>query len=455
MARLQQKTKLTMAEEQAKNLSGADRANDVPTAMVVDPAGGMYVTGYSKSAKSGYDFLTIKYGPDGDVKWAQRYDGPAKGDDRPTAIVLDSAGDIYVTGASAGEGTGSDYLTVKYGPGGDFKWAKRYNGTGDGFDRPAALALDPAGNVCVTGYSLGKATGYDCVTLKYDPDGNQLWVRAYNGPANEDDFGEAVRADANGNIYIAGYSRATKKRSNFLILKYDGAGKLLWTKTFDGGHTQDARANGLEILRNGQICVTGYVSGAHGLSDIFALCLDSNGKVLWRYHYDGAAQGEDKPTGTASDVGGDVLIIGASQGPGGSGKDFVTIKLGPDGKPRWERRYNGEGDGDDIPTSVATSADGASVVTGASQGINSGSDFLTVKYGPDGKELWAKRYNGEANDVDHPIAVGLDASGAVYVAGASWGGKDNGFDFVAIKYSADGTQQWLRRFDGAGKSQLQ
>jgi hypothetical protein len=76
----------------------------------VDGSDNIYVTG-----ESGADYLTIRYGPGGDTDWVQRYDGPANSGDGAEAIAVDDSGNVYVTGSSDGTGMGNyDYATVKY-----------------------------------------------------------------------------------------------------------------------------------------------------------------------------------------------------------------------------------------------------------------------------------------------------------------------------------------------------
>ena len=56
--------------------------------------------------------VTIKYDTNGNEKWTKTYDGGSA--DTSSGIVVDSAGNFYITGATlAGSGT-YDYLTVKY-----------------------------------------------------------------------------------------------------------------------------------------------------------------------------------------------------------------------------------------------------------------------------------------------------------------------------------------------------
>jgi hypothetical protein len=115
--------------------------------------------------------------------WVARYDGPANGYDLAWAIAVDGSGNVYVTGQSRGSGT-DDYATVKYDANGNQLWIARYDGPANGYDLAWAIAVDGSGNVYVTGKSIGAGTDTDYATVKYDTNGNELWVARYDGPAN-------------------------------------------------------------------------------------------------------------------------------------------------------------------------------------------------------------------------------------------------------------------------------
>ena len=170
--------------------SGADE----PAAIVVDKAGNAYVTGTTQICQ-GSDYLTLKYNSAGQEQWVARYYGPQEHLDAAKAIAVDNSGNVYVTGRSF-----SDYATIKYNAAGQQQWAAREVG-GEG----NAIALDGAGNVYVTGQKA-----FDYGTIKYNAVGQQQWVARYNGPpGNGSDVGTAIVLDDMSNVYVTGRSERT------------------------------------------------------------------------------------------------------------------------------------------------------------------------------------------------------------------------------------------------------
>jgi len=88
---------------------------------------------------------------------------------------------------------------------------------------------------------------------------------------------------------------------------------------------------------------------------------------------------------------------------------------------QWVARYDGPGNSTDCPVAMAVDASGNVYVTGTSDGSGTYGDYATVKYDSSGTALWVARYNGPENGEDNARAVTVDASGNVYVTGASGG----------------------------------
>src|SRR6266542_3142458 len=164
----------------------------------------------------------FRFSPSGNVQeeWAKGYNGPGNFSDQAFAIAIDGSGNVYVTGASFGSGTDYDDATIKYTASGTEEWVARYNGPGNLFDHPFAIAVDGAGNVYVTGRSIGSGTDFDYATVKYNAaDGAEDWVTRYNGPGNGADAARAIAIDGSGNVYVTGESFAGAE-TDYATIKY-------------------------------------------------------------------------------------------------------------------------------------------------------------------------------------------------------------------------------------------
>src|SRR6185503_14471265 len=101
--------------------------------------------------------------------------------------------------------------------------------------------LDPSGNVLVTGTSSSMLTFLDYLTVKFDPNGNQLWAARYSGMGGfGQDITSAIKVDGEGNAYVTGYSAFVNTNSiAFATVKYDANGNQLWAaryETAEGGN---------------------------------------------------------------------------------------------------------------------------------------------------------------------------------------------------------------------------
>ena len=84
----------------------------------------------------------------------------------------------------------------------------------------------------------------------------------------------------------------------------------------------------------------------------------------------------------------------------------------------WTKRYNGPAiNPKDYAYAIAVDSSGNVYVTGRSSGLDTGSDFATIKYDADGVEQWVRRYDGPRHSLDEAVAIAVDESGNVYVTG--------------------------------------
>jgi uncharacterized delta-60 repeat protein len=419
--------------------NGPDNGWDGGNRLVVDNAGNVYVTGSSDGGSTLYDFATIKYDASGTAQWIRRYNGPGNGGDEAGAIFLDDDGNVYIAGYSQGSGTGSDYATIKYNNAGEEQWVARYNGPGNIGDGAGGIVVDDSGNVYVTGYSVGAGTESDYATIKYNSSGIEQWVARYNGPSNSHDRAIAIALDNSGNICVTGTSWDANSGDDYVTIKYDPAGFEQWAVRYDGAGNDFDGARALVIDDSDNIYVTGTSWGVGTNEDYATVKYDPSGVQQWVARYNGTGNDWDHPRGIVVDSYSNIYITGWSMGDG-TWDDCATIKYNSAGVQQWVSRFNGATSLTDYARAIALDNDGNVYITGFSVGAGSGDDYITIKYNNSGVEQWVERYNGPATACDDALAVAVDNAGYVYVTGWSRG-IDIGFDFATIKYSATGIDE--------------
>jgi hypothetical protein len=249
--------------------------SDGGNAIAAHPDGGWVVAGsFSASAELGpqrfksqgaTDAFLVKLAPGGEVQWALQLGGRYA--DTILGAATDPAGSIYVLGqfsdtASVGGAplvaagnAGVDVFLAKYDAGGKHLWSTRFGNELD--DGARGLAVDPAGNVTVTGsfektIQIGTETFQshgetDIYVARFGTDGAFRWARAWG--SKRDDVGHAVAADAAGNAIVTGWFQDTvdiggasvtsKGNKDVLIAKLDAKGATVWARAYgDRDHDQ-------------------------------------------------------------------------------------------------------------------------------------------------------------------------------------------------------------------------
>src|SRR4030066_935861 len=421
-----------------KRFAGSANNSDEGYDLAIDKNGNIFVTGYSTSSDSAEDITTIKYNSNGDTLWVRTYDGPGNGMDIAMALALDDSGNTYVTGYSLGSGTNFCYSTIKTDPLGDTLWVRHYNGPANAGDRAYAIAVDDSGNVYVTGFSVGAGTT-DYLTIKYSPTGDTLWTRRYDGPGNSYDYPYAIAVDTSRNVYVTGLSIGSGTNHDYATLKYNSNGDLAWVRRYNGPGNYLDDAYDLAVDNNGNVYVTGFSVGLGSAVDDYAtIKYNSIGDSLWTRRYNGPGSGGDEAFAIAVDNTGNVYVTGSRDAETGAAVnlDYLIIKYSALGDTLWTRRYNGPGNGKDEAYVVAVDDSENIYVTGYSDRDPSAAlnqDYATVKYAADGTLEWVTRYDGPSDSGDVAYALAVDDSGNVYVTGRSRG-KGSGYDFATIKY---------------------
>ncbi len=209
----------------------------------------------------GFVFLFVLLGTALGQEWAHTWGGSST--DSISAVAVDPASrDVYATGSTSSFGIGSsNVLLLKYSSGGNLLWARTWGGSSS--DYGTAVAVDAAGNVYVTGGTSSFGAGwYDVFLLKFTSAGSLLWSKTWGGGSY--DVGHDIAVDSSGNVLLAAesysYVPPNSDYSAAAVLKFTPAGNLLWSRVwcahdtspngavYDGGYSLDIDGNGNILL---------------------------------------------------------------------------------------------------------------------------------------------------------------------------------------------------------------
>ena len=376
------------------------------------------------------------------------------------ALTADENGNSYITGEftdsliignqklfTRGH---SDIFIARIDQAGEPMWIRQCGGTES--DEAYGIAVDPSGNVYVTGYISGKADfsgvilnsslARDFFLAKYNKDGDLVWVKKQEG--DNDDYGKSVCVDRNGNVYVSGVFHGKlvlggktvepKGKLNVFIYKYTSTGDFLWGRTGEGeGSNQVAEIN---VDHSGNVYMGGTFEGKAGFDKKFIVSVGNKDVFLVKYNTDGVIQwlkrggsaiGEDKLSSIAVDSSENIFISGSFSGTASFDKkqlkskgsdDLFLVKYSKEGNVLWAVQSGGKGNEHsqamelDHAGNIYIAGNFNSSFTFGSSKINSIGDWdvFVLKYAPDGKLLTGTQIGGKGYDKATGIALGRNGS---------------------------------------------
>jgi hypothetical protein len=321
--------------------------------IVVGSFGGMIDFGGNTMGSTGNtDIFIARVHATGEHVWSKRF-GDASGQDA-RAVVVDPAGNIYVGGnvegsVDFGDGIkmsagGQDAFVAKLGPGGDVLWSKLFGGTDNA--SVLQLGLTPTNQLVLAGTfgstvsfegpTLTSAGGFDLFVAKLDESGFHVSSNRYGGTGTESVNGLSI--DSKGAVlltgsfdstieFVSGIPLTTAGAADVYVAKLSSTLSTLWAKRWGDAKTQVgldvAVAPGDEVLLTGHFTSTLNFNDMmnvleSGGQDLYLARLSSSGQVLSAQSF-GTVTPKVKSARLAVDaVNGQIVIAGQFLG----GVDF-------------------------------------------------------------------------------------------------------------------------------------
>lgn len=351
---------------------------------------------------------------------------------------------VGATNAKIGSGKPGDAYLLRTGPDGEVLWEHAY----EGYNSVQTVYQIDEGSLLISGVTSSvEGGGADIFLMKVDRDGNEVWSKTFGGQLDEFgvawpmvdggyflcgsivDFGDVVVDDPG----VAGYGGFTG-RSNIYLARLDDEGNNLWTKTY-GGDDNVMASSGIMAGDGGFLILATIMHYPENDDDITLLKIDPDGELVWsRTWEEGNLAGyEIIPT---SD--GNYLIAGGYALAGdldSSKKDFMFIKVDPQGEEVWESIF-GDPQVFDWAFAVAETPGGGFIAIGdiVSDMETWNADIILVKIDENGQLVWQQTIETNTHTMLRRILVHPDGG---YVITGSTFGRSN-FDILLIKTDEEG-----------------
>lgn len=338
-------------------------------------------------------------------------------------------------------------------------------------------------------------------TLCIDPYPSLDWCTYYGGGLH--DYTAEPTMDANGNIYLSGYTRSADNIAtsgahdatinanlDAFLAKLDANGVRSWGTYYGGlSGTTGTTATASSANAMGQVCMVGFTDATTGIAtafthktakdansiDAFLVLFNTNGQRIWGTYLGG--EGDDRISDISLDDTGSPVVIGETMSTAGiatvgsfdgsyaGGRDAFVARFTATGTRIWGTYIGGSsGESGGGICYVGSSSIAVCGTTGSSSGIASSGSFDAVLSGPEdgfllylnmnGQRTWGTYYGGSGSDQAADVAwvsvgklalVGNTSSTSGMstpgaAQGAHGGGAQDGF--LAVFTTTSGQRVW-------------
>lgn len=415
----------TLVNKISENITGQSDTGKIAPLRKVNNT--YVVSSNQKISTTQNDFKTTALNGNVTSLWSQLYNASNK-KALTTAMTSDNNGNIYIAGTTYINSSNSQDLTViKYNSQGQQKYVKHYNGPGNNYDAASGIVADNNGNVYVTGASVGNFPSFlDYVTLKLDSMGITQWTSRYNF-SNGMDIPTDLLLDNSGNVIVSGSSASSSMNNNsdFTTVKYNAStGAQMAVQRQNNPGTAKDMVTAQTKDANGNIYTTGTTSSDGINYNVQTIKYDANMNPVWVKTFDPYGKYD---TGSDIEVDnlGNVIVTGYATKTN-LAKMLMVLSYNSNGNLNWKalKDVNGEG----VKVVIKSSNE---IFIGGNININGNQDMAILRYNNTGGQNLEKIYNGASNLKDQLLDMLVDGN-FIVVSGLTNNGTID--QNVTVKY---------------------
>ena len=235
--------------------------------------GGYIITGYTENGQGEKDLLLVKIDENGDEEWVNTYGGSF--DDLGNAVRQRANGNFVVTGYTEVAANDKNIYVLEVNNDGAVISENSFGGITGQYDEGLDLAIANDGTVFITGATGNQS---NIAVLKFSPDGNFNFFSF--GVSNFFEIGNSIAIANDGNLVIAGYHEVSAIDLNYILIKVDPNGALIWEKSIGQSNRTEL---GFDMVRtyDGGFAIAGSRAfTAFSNPDIYLVRTNKNGDLL-------------------------------------------------------------------------------------------------------------------------------------------------------------------------------
>jgi len=334
-------------------------------------------------------------------------------------------------------------------------FVEAYGGAHDDVARCVIATQD--GDIVVTGYSVGSATGKNLLLARFDSQGNKLWKHVYGSLDEQDDEeGRCVVETRDGDLVLVGYTTSRGDAADFVISKFDSEGHWQWTYTWGGAAAVDERLYSVIEASDGTLWAAGFTESytpvgrkkvvlAKIAPSGTTLACARAGKVVYDWDLSGLAVAEVFGAYPGFCVAGTIIDHRVF----GFGQEILLAKFDDTPDFMWADRIGKENDGDssETATAIVRTSDGCLALAGHltwwDDVLPDDGGFL-LKTDSDAQADWWRVALGFAHYYSRTVTSVIET----YDAGLVVTGKDSSYMYddrvVLGKFDLAGQEIWNR-----------